>query len=432
MKKWFLFGLMLVMATVLLAGCGQQDPEKTAALVVADIDGEQITRGEAYTVYNFMLNQMVLYNAQYGYTVDPNASDVIASVKGTTINMMVEGVALKHKLDRLGGAFTEEELAGFATDAQAEYTSTVESYMENYGVSQEEARTAVNKLGFTPTALEYMILREETDNRLYPYAVEGVDVTDEEVRARYDELVQEATQRYTDTPSQYVSDVLNNSTIYARPEGFRYVQNLVVQFPEEIRAQISELDNEYYDVYMQEYNDSMALSGTGLTDDERAEIDARMATYQEKYEKIEADIAELRTKGHAEMLPEAEEILAMAQAPGADFVALMEEYSGDTASGDLLEVGYPVAEGITSYVPTFTDGAMALANIGDVSGLVESDYGMHIIRYASDVPAGSIAFEEVQQAVHDELLETRKQEVYNAKLTEWVDEAKIKTYLDRF
>ena len=63
-------------------------------------------------------------------------------------------------------------------------------------------------------------------------------------------------------------------------------------------------------------------------------------------------------------------MLALCQADGADFDALMTEYNGDTVTGDLLTKGYPVSATATAYVDAFTGAAMALEKIGDISGLV--------------------------------------------------------------
>lgn len=431
-KKWLILLVALLTVSLFTAGC-TQDPEKLAAAVVVDVDGDTITRGEAQPVYEFMMSQTVQYYAQYGQTIDPNNKDWIASIKEQTMQMMAEGLALEHKLESFGGTFTEEERAGFAERATEEYDNAVKGYVDQYGITEQDAKVSIDSLGYNRVALEYMIYREELDNRLFEYATDDITVTDEEVRAKFDEAAAAAIETYLASPSQYVTDALNGNTVYASPTGFRYVKNLVIPFPEAVTAALDEKNNEYLNKYYESYSDqNQLLTATELTDEERAEIQERIDASTAELTRIGDEMDALMADGYEQMRPDAEAILAKAQEPGADFDALMAEYSSDTATGDLLTVGYPVGAGVTNYVQVFTDGAMALENIGDLSGLIESDYGMHIVKYASDVPAGQADFETVKDALTDEVLKAKKDEAFAAQETEWVNAAKIKTYLKRF
>ena len=67
-------------------------------------------------------------------------------------------------------------------------------------------------------------------------------------------------------------------------------------------------------------------------------------------------------------------------------------------SEEQLALGYPVAEGCTTYGDAFTAGAMALENVGDISDVVTTDYGYFIFRYADDLTAGSADFEARREA----------------------------------
>jgi len=73
----------------------------------------------------------------------------------------------------------------------------------------------------------------------------------------------------------------------------------------------------------------------------------------------------------------AEEVLAKAQA-GEDFAALAEEYNDDSSSEYSLNAAGKNPSG-NSFVTEFVEAANAL-NDGEISGIVETEYGYHIIK----------------------------------------------------
>lgn len=106
----------------------------------------------------------------------------------------------------------------------------------------------------------------------------------------------------------------------------------------------------------------------------------------------------------AEKTPEskakAEEVLAELK-KGADFATLAKARSADTASapngGDL---GY-FAKG--RMVPEFETVAFALQKPGDISGLVESKFGYHILQLDARKPERIRTFEEVREELIKEM-----------------------------
>ena len=96
----------------------------------------------------------------------------------------------------------------------------------------------------------------------------------------------------------------------------------------------------------------------------------------------------------------AEKLLAqLAKAPG-DFAKLAKENSDDPGSaergGDLDFFGKGMM------VKPFEDAAYALKE-GEVSGMVESDFGFHIIKVTAIKPATTLLLSEVKSAIEDEI-----------------------------
>lgn len=108
----------------------------------------------------------------------------------------------------------------------------------------------------------------------------------------------------------------------------------------------------------------------------------------------------------------AEELLKQLQG-GADFATLAKEKSEDTGSGarggDL---------GVFSrgrMVPPFEEAAFALQKPGELSGLVETQFGYHIIQLVERRPAGQRSFDEVKEGL---MRETETALINDARIKE--------------
>lgn len=103
----------------------------------------------------------------------------------------------------------------------------------------------------------------------------------------------------------------------------------------------------------------------------------------------------------------AEKILTQLQG-GADFAALAKEHSADPGSaakgGDLG----PFAKG--AMVSEFDDAAFALKKPGELSGLVKTKFGYHILRFEGRIPAAVRPFDEVRADLIKQARSTLQQE----------------------
>lgn len=95
---------------------------------------------------------------------------------------------------------------------------------------------------------------------------------------------------------------------------------------------------------------------------------------------------------------------------GADFAALAGEYSDDTFSAenggdlDFIQPG--------TMDPDFEEAAFALAEVGDVSGVVETSFGFHVIKL-TDKQEGSVTpFAEVRDEIIADMQDERVKQAY--------------------
>lgn len=119
----------------------------------------------------------------------------------------------------------------------------------------------------------------------------------------------------------------------------------------------------------------------------------------------------------------AKKVLAELQ-NGADFAAMAKKYSTDTASarngGDL---GWPTQ----AYVQEFQDAVDKLKK-GEMSGLVKSAYGWHIIKVTDERQAGTQTFEEAKDSIKQTLLSAKRSDRYKTLLSDLKKDADIVIY----
>ena len=432
MKKWVAVLLMLVLA-LSLTGC-QTDPAKEAAKVVAEVNGAKITKGEAESIYNQMMTETEYYYSMYGYSFDRADKTVIASIKSQTLTLMTENLALEQKAEALGLALTEEEEAAVEQDAQDQYNELISGMMEQYELTEEDAVAQAAEAGTTLAMIQYFLRNDKIQQKLHDYAGQDAAVTDEEITAEFDTRVAKAKENYDATPSQYSTDVLNGSTIYYRPAGYRNIKNLVISLPEDVQTTVDDLSSQLYMATYSKYMYDYQLTNGGELDDAtKQEYTDKSAEYQTQIDDLQVQLDAAAAAGREQIQAKADEVLALCKAEGADFDALMAEYNGDTATGTLVEVGYPVCADSTGYVEAFTQGAMALEKVGDVSDLIATSYGYHILQYASDVTEGAVELDDaLRAAIESDLLTTKQDDAYTAAREEWIKEAKIKTHVSKF
>jgi len=96
----------------------------------------------------------------------------------------------------------------------------------------------------------------------------------------------------------------------------------------------------------------------------------------------------------------AEEVLKMVKAPGADFAALAKKYSEDESnSGNGGDLDY---FGRGRMVPEFEQAAFAMKN-GEISDLVKTAFGFHIIKMVDNKPETTRPLAEVRTEIEDQL-----------------------------
>jgi len=479
MKKGIALIAMLILAAVMLSGCNLigYDAELDGAQVVAKVNDTEITKAEWTAYRDYMMEYEQQYMMQYyGFSM-PIDETMIDSYGEMALEQLVESVVIEDKLTELGlNPLPEEDSA----DVEAYADSMMELYKmmiryQNHAdietVEEEAERLAAEEnpgeavATMTNAELDAMLLEElaavgytreyfvdsqsisvQTE-KLREKTSEGIEVTDDEVKAHFDEQVAQQKENYDANPAYYASAEQSStgahSHLYYTPEGYRGVKNLLIMLSTEKQDEINALNaelaaansiittsTENLEEYKAEDTSKLDKEMLEQFNADMAALEQQIADAQATVAETEAKLAETTEAAYAEILPVAEEVLAKVQA-GEDFDALLETYGEDTGmkSEPAKTRGYLICDGLTLYVPEFQEAAMALKNVGDVSGLVKTSFGYHILKYAQDIESGAVEYtDEVKEHLHSDMLLTAQEAAYEAAVTQWVSEAKVETF----
>ncbi|NLT96740.1 MAG: hypothetical protein GXW96_01045 [Christensenellaceae bacterium] len=405
MKRFVLIVCLLLAAALAFGGCSQQGSDAPtessgAEKIVAKVNGETITYDEYYTVLSQILNYI-------GVSADSADADYY---KEDVVSQLVYEKVLRKKLTDEGYMnLTAEQNAQAEQNATESFKAYIESsyYDEiqdmlgddytdaEYDVAvekvmQEHLQEELDKAGMT--------WEELLDSYRLPIAEEAARAeltadavpTEDEVKKRYDEYVAADKADMEEDPTVYESAVMDGTTIYYYvPGGLRLIKHVLIKIDEETSDAVALLRDNGFD----------------------AQADLL----------LESALADIQAK--------ADELLAKIQSGEMTFDEAVAQYNEDIG---MPEGGYPVSKDSGSYMEAFVTGAYALANVGDISGLVATDYGYHILLYAGDTVAGPVPYESVKDEIYETLKATLQSERWNEITDEWVAQSDVQFYPENY
>ena len=366
-----------------------------------------VLKSEIQDEYDQMLSQYVAYYAQYGYSVDEYDTELQASVAQETVQTKLSTSIVRHYAAQNGYELTEEKKTELTAQVKTALDNTreyLESYLSASGFTGDELNAAVEEqmaqAGYTEETLMDSAELNDVLNFLYERATADVTVTEDEVKAAFDEKVAKQKESYASVDA-FVNDYVNESEILYTPENVRLMECIFVA---SVEGEATEDE----------------ATADEATEDEATADEATVseATVSEATAGEAADIASLT--GYAKA-----KAIAAAIAGGADFEETMKAYTEDGSTEEQMLRGYPVAENSTTYGEAFMAGAMALEHVGDVSDVIVTDYGYFILRYAKDLESGEADFEARKETETEETLTNKKNDAYSAFIDTILDEADI-------
>lgn len=404
-KKITVLLSVLLVVSMLLGACAvkqEEDtstpgpvPDNNAAIVVAEVNGEPIYKSDYDDMFARIANSM-------GVTNDAELANNPQMQTLVLDNVIAEKVVMAKITEKGYMDFTSEELA----DAEKKAQESLDYYIQyqlptiqqelGEGYTEEQLQAKVKE--YEQQILDDAgITREELVEQVkYMSAVEkamkdlvGDEVaTGEESKAQYDEYVAADETAFTENIAAYEQS-LAERTVYYVPEGIRMVRHVLIKLTDEQVSKIRELriaeDNEGADALLQE--------------------------------------------NLKEVKPEADEVLSKLQSGELTFDQAIEQHNDDPGMTSNPQ-GYMIYADSTSYVAPFKEGAMSLTQVGEITGLVATDYGYHIIEYTSDKPHGPVEYEVVKDEIAQTLTLQKQEQAWADQVEEWKKDFEIVTHED--
>ncbi len=367
MKRIAIFALCLLL--ILGAVACAKDPGDT---VIATVNKKDILQRDFEAPFNMYLAQY----SQAGYDMQ-NAENVKA-LQDSVFNTLVRSEVIYQQAVSQGFALTDEEKANVTTEAQAQYDALLSSY-----VQQAQANGADNAETLGKQTFEAALKAEGFTAQSFRNELEQ-DMQKSAVTAKLEEKIKSGvTLTEEEAKARYETELNEQRTAYTSdPAAFEAAQSAY-----EAGAGTPPL-------YVPE--GFVRVKHILVTDE---------ATANDLVKRIDA---------------------------GEDFDALMAEYGTDPGmkAEPNKTLGYLLGAN-TSFVPEFKAAGLALANAGDHSAPVKSQFGYHIIKLVEKLQSGDRAFETIKDGYIASTLQTLQQEAYEAEVERWTEEADIVSYIGR-
>ncbi len=400
LKKIMVTGVSVVLCAALFVSCSMVsvNTDKDRAQVVANVNGTDVTKAQVMDLVDMQLS--MIYGMTKEQFISQYGEEQWKKFKESTLDMVIrteltiqqaqkdgfyddsdENKAkvkadIEQKIEERRQQVQEQaDKDDTVTDKEAYVNEQMEQYLKGYGYDDID-QAVIDTIKTDAVNAENDKIKAE------------VSYTEDEAKAYYDEQLTEQQAKIDEDASNYAS-YSSGISVY-RPQGSRFIKNLLIGLPEDAQSQISNLRQ----------------SG----DDEGAD------------KLLNEELAKIKSQ--------ADGALARAKA-GEDFDALIEELGTDSGMKQepAKTQGYVVYDG-SNYVEAFEKAAMALPAPGAISELVPTDFGYHILQYVGDA-GGAVPFDEIKETIMEKKLTEVQNKHQEDKFLEWEEASDIKKYTDR-
>jgi peptidyl-prolyl cis-trans isomerase D len=387
-KNWLKWSLAIVVLAFILLYIPEFLPDQSGAAspnaVVATVEGRDINVAKFRRAYQ---QQMQAYRSAYGDKMDERLLRQLG-IDRRIVQQMVEEEAALAEAAKLGITASDAEVRARILALPA--------FQENGRFLQERYRQVLQMQNppVRESEFEDQVRRSITVEKLQGALTDWITINDADVEGEFKRRNEKIKLAVVSFPA----DKFRDGVVASDDEIAKHFEEHKNEYkiPEKRKVRYALLD-------LQGIRQRMVVS----EQDARRSYEDNLQQYSTP-EQVRASHILLKTEGKddAAVKKQAEEILAKAKAPGADFGKLANQYTeeeaGKTKGGDLDFFGKG------QMVPEFDAVAFALKP-GEISDVVKTQFGYHVIKVTDRRAATTRSFEEVRSQIEDQVRWERAQ-----------------------
>jgi peptidyl-prolyl cis-trans isomerase D len=398
-KKYLLIFFLSIVSigmVITLAPIPNGDTNRTETNVLASMDGSNITTMDLQR------------NIQSRFRNSPGADQakIIPAVAGTLLDEMIVQRALIVQGRKMGIEVSDKELG-----QSLQSIPWLVQDGQFIGMNGYQDRV-LQQTGMSVVDFEAELRDRLLEDKIRSVVTDGVEVSPQEVREEFQHRNTKAKIEYVlFDPSQYIKAVqvtpqALDDFFKKRQQGYKVPEERKVRYvvisPDDVRARVQVTEQEAHQYYTQHLSDYRIPDRVKV-----AHILFKTTG------KNPTEIADIQKK--------AEDALKQIKG-GADFGELAKKDSDDSSASKGGELGW-IVRGQT--VKEFEDTAFAMKP-GEVSGLVKTVYGIHIIKLEDKQIAHLQSFDEVKGTITADFEKERIADAQEKLASDLVTELKSK------
>lgn len=365
--------------------------------VIAVFDGGCVTYDDIREDYEMFVSFYSLFDIDISQSPD----DLMA-LQLTLIDDCIERKLLDAYVERENIVLLSPEAEdAVLAEADAAYESALNEMLAYFDAeealdAQAQAEQTLEEIGSSRQEIRAAYLDEARQAAAVALITADITVSEDEIRACYEEKLSEDQEYYTSFPGEFAWADEFGFSLWV-PEGFRLARAVRIPFSEAQQAAYDEILIKSYE-----------------TDDAAAR----------------SDLARQMDAIYEQLLPEAEAVYARLQA-GESFETLRAEFAEDSALLGSLAAPEGFLVSASSWEQFSTDEILALSSPGEVTGPLRCDSGYILCEYFAPVASGPVSYAEAYDAVKELALSTKRAQAYEDAVRQWREDARIEYLLNR-
>jgi peptidyl-prolyl cis-trans isomerase D len=383
---WAMAIIALIVLSFVFAGVGSY-LTSSGTTAVATVNGEEISAQELERAYQ---NQRAQMESQYGESIAQlfSSEQYLADFRKNVLDRLIAEKLIQQQAAEMGLRVSDEQIR--------ETIVQMPEFQFGGQFDNERFQAILRQNGFQVADFRDYLRIQMTQNQLTAALTNSSFALDGEVEQA------NALQRQTRNAKYAMinADAFADTVEVTEADVEAFYNNNIASFDTEEQVKLA-----YVKLSVEDLKSRVSVDEDAV----RTYYDNNINSYGKEEERRVSHIL-IEAGDDADAARQKAQSLKAELDNGADFAALAEANSDDTFSaengGDLDFITPEMMD------PAFDEAAFALESVGDISDVVETDFGFHIVKLTDLREAQVKAFDEVASEIRDTLLYDAAMEKY--------------------